>query len=106
MDLRLFEADLTHLDSHSLEKIAHIAAQARRSLLIGIASIRTTDETTAETPPPSSDTDLMVAQLGKLTLMWDEIHHRARRLLTDDGMQTDDWSPKSKPYKFPPVTLH
>lgn len=106
MDLRLFEADLTHLDSHSLEKIAHIAAQARRSLLIGIASIRDTDETTTEALPPTSDTDRMVAQLGKLTLMWDEIHHRARRLLTDEVIQTDDWPTQTKPGKFSRVTVH
>ncbi|MEO5345442.1 MAG: hypothetical protein H7834_03570 [Magnetococcus sp. YQC-9] len=104
MDLRLFEADLTHLDPHSLEKIAHIAARARRSLLIGIASIRETDETTTLEISQPADTDLMVAQLGKLTLMWDEIHHRARRLLSDDLPPDGEWS--TKPQKSPSITLH
>ncbi|MBF0191852.1 MAG: hypothetical protein HQL99_12045 [Magnetococcales bacterium] len=103
MELKLFEADLTHLDHHSLEKIAHIAAQARRSLLIGIASIRGGEEPVpAESPLP--DTDSMVAQLGRLTLMWDEIHHRARRLLSDELLQVEEW-PRNI-HKPPSVTLH
>ncbi|MBF0271107.1 MAG: hypothetical protein HQL98_03375 [Magnetococcales bacterium] len=103
MDLKLFEADLTHLDHHSLEKIANIAAQARRSLLIGIASIRGGEE---PTPPESltADTDSMVAQLGRLTLMWDEIHHRASRLLSDELLQVEEWP--ANIHKPPSVTLH
>lgn len=106
MDLKLFDADLTHLDHHSLEKIAHVAAQARRSLLIGIASIRGTDEVIhAETA--ASETDLMVAQLGRLTLMWDEIHHRASRLLTDELTELDEWPAELHHHKKNrPVTLH
>ncbi|MBF0614074.1 MAG: hypothetical protein G8237_09800 [Magnetococcales bacterium] len=105
MDLKLFGADLTHLDHHSLEKITHIAAQARRSLLIGIASIRNTEETTH---PESAalETSHMVAQLGRLTLMWDEIHHRASRLLTDEWSQPEEeeWSTGS--HKPQSITLH
>ncbi|MBF0629165.1 MAG: hypothetical protein HQL91_13185 [Magnetococcales bacterium] len=104
MDLKLFAADLTHLDHHSLERIATIAAQARRSLLIGIASIRGTDDT-LQPESASSETDLMVAQLGRLTLMWDEIHHRASRLLSDELLQVEEW-PTEIQFKSPSITLH
>ncbi|MBF0342013.1 MAG: hypothetical protein HQL95_13780 [Magnetococcales bacterium] len=103
MDLKLFEADMTHLDHHSLEKIANIAAQARRSLLIGIATIRDTEEN-ATPDTPSQDTDQMVAQLGRLTLMWDEIHHRASRLLSDELLEIEDWP--TNLHRPPPVSLH
>ncbi|MBF0212740.1 MAG: hypothetical protein HQM00_04140 [Magnetococcales bacterium] len=103
MDLKLFDTDLTHLDHHSLEKIANIAAQARRSLLIGIATIREADEAApAEAATPESDQ--MVAQLGRLTLMWDEIHQRASRLLTDELLQVEEWP--ANIHKSLPVTLH
>ncbi|MBF0126653.1 MAG: hypothetical protein HQM02_05515 [Magnetococcales bacterium] len=104
MNTKFLEADLTQLDQHALEKIAQIAAQARRSLLLGIATIRHMDDP----PQPlhaDADSDQMVEQLSRLTLMWDEIHHRASLLLTDTPPQQP--ADQRQAFKHaPPVTLH
>ncbi|MBF0178712.1 MAG: hypothetical protein HQM03_01665 [Magnetococcales bacterium] len=103
MNPKFLTSDLTQLDPLALEKIARIAEQARHSLLMGIATIRHMDD-----PAESGlgeDSDQMVAQLGHLTLMWDEIFQRASQLLHDaDGAAHDPW-PESNP-PVPPVTLH
>ncbi|MBF0439616.1 MAG: hypothetical protein HQL93_10905 [Magnetococcales bacterium] len=102
MDTNFFETDLTQLDQQSLEKIAAIAEHAKRSLMIGISTLRQLDETPH--PTTSDDnSDQMVEQLSRLTLMWDEIHHRAIKLLSEEVFLADTWPTFPK---HPTVTLH
>ncbi|MEO5333233.1 MAG: hypothetical protein H7839_14550 [Magnetococcus sp. YQC-5] len=100
METQFPTTDLNHLDPHSLEKIALIAEQAKRTLLLGISTIRRLDA-----PPMSQqavDSAQMVAQLSRLTLMWDEIHYRTTQLLSTLPL-LDEWPSITKP---PPMTLH
>ncbi|MBF0293767.1 MAG: hypothetical protein HQL96_01145 [Magnetococcales bacterium] len=102
MTPKFLASDLTQLDPVALEKIARIAEQARRSLLLGIATIRHMDD-----PPETGhaeDSDQMVAQLGRLTLMWDEIFQRASQLLHNADESDVPWPEPEQP--APLVTLH
>ena len=73
--------DLSSLDLRTLEKITRIAFQARGALLAGISEIRQMNRAPKPTNP--IDTQSMLEQLGRLTLMWDEIHLHASRMMVE-----------------------
>ena len=96
MEGALSDRNQDALDRQTLEKISMIAEQAKNALLVGITAIRRLNAGPERDINPGS----MVDQLGKLILMWDEIHIQVNKMMNASSTEMDPVGEPSTQTKY------